>query len=143
MMLTTERHAALVTMAGTDFMWDAAPTCTLARVQVHGLREYMRQAQGGLCAACGMALNEYGEMCHVVSAGPKSRGWVEGNIYLGHSACNEADRQHGAIVPLSSILRSDLILTEWPDATARRVMGEVQRDKTRAMVAEKQALRGL
>lgn len=142
-MLTDDRHAALVTMAGDDMMWDAAPTCTLARVQVHGLREYMRQAQQGMCAACGLALNEYGEMCHIVSAGPKSRGWVAGNIYLGHMACNEADRQYGAIVPLSSLLRADLILTEWPDASDRRRMGEVQRDKARALVAEKQQLRGL
>lgn len=121
-MITSTAHAALVAMAGDDFLWTAyAGTQSYpAGDAFRGLVEILRDAQEGLCVACGEGLaGERTQVCHIVSGGPKGRGYVGGNLYLGHVDCNDIDREvYGTVVPLASLVRSDLILSERPTRAA-------------------------
>jgi len=121
-MITHTDHRSLVALAGDDFLWTAyAGTQSYpAGDAFRGLVAILNTAQDGLCVACGEGLaGERTQVCHIVSGGPKGRGYVGGNLYLGHVDCNDLDREvYGAIVPLDSLVRADLILAERPSRSA-------------------------
>lgn len=113
----TALYAANVAAAGSDYMWDGITgTQSCPRGDAFpGLVAFLAIAQQGICAACG---DEFGSetlnVCHIVSQGPRKRGYVAGNLYLGHRGCNETDITYGAAVPLASLIRADLIPTTYP-----------------------------
>lgn len=111
-------HALNIAMAGDDFAWEAGSKGRPQGGQAALLAWLMAQ-QDGICAACGEG-NESGDVwqvCHIVSGGPNRRGYIAANVYGGHQTCNDADRDvFGAIVPLTSLVRADLVPTTYPTA---------------------------
>ena len=110
--------AVNVTAAGTDYEWTTSPiACSRPRSDaMRGLVAWLAVCQEGMCAACGLPFNgETLNINHIVSQGTKDRGYVAGNIYLGHRVCNETDSEiYGRIVPIASLIRADLIPTDYP-----------------------------
>ncbi len=104
--------------AGTDFEWSTATlACSRPRSDaMRGLVAWLGEQQEGMCVACGEAFGgETLNINHIVSQGTRDRGYVAGNIYLGHRVCNETDSEvYGRIVPLSSLIRADLVPTDYP-----------------------------
>lgn len=96
-MLTVEWIAGLVyMMAGGT--WANAPRSTArpsggtrngGRVRV-GMRLWLHTAQSGLCPTCGNAVHPFigSDMAHIVGSGDNRNGYIAGNIFLAHSACN-------------------------------------------------------
>lgn len=100
-----------------------------------GIVAYLSDAQRGMCPHCAESLTtpvggflRPVDACHVVGSGPQRRGFVVGNIYAGHSACNlDASRRVSTDTPLTAIhngyrltlsladfLAPEVIQTEWP-----------------------------
>lgn len=82
-----------------------------------GYAAILRVAQRGLCAACGDALGADVEIAHVHAGTYCRSGWVGGNLYLAHIACNDFDARiadANGSVPLASLIRADLILMDRP-----------------------------
>ncbi len=106
-----------VTLAGSEFNWTAANGSTIGSRPrsdaMPGLTAWLIACAGGICAACGEALDgtERIEVCHIVRG--RERGYVPGNLYAGHTSCNNIDATvYGAIVPISSLVRADIVPTK-------------------------------
>lgn len=136
-MLTDDRIAELATLAGDDFSWNGVSGCGRLPSSYMGVkgfraivREFLAAAQGYVCPQCGGDLQDGSpvEFCHVVARGPEVKGWVEGNVFAGHAACNASTKpQHddtGRVVSGVAVLtsrhlqRMDVILTAWPSKAA-------------------------
>ena len=110
-------HEQNVTHAGPDFTWmhPDAPT-TRHSGSMRGVRVWLHSRQGGICVSCGESLDngEALEFCHLVACVVKGsgRGVGPGSGYLGHKTCNTADKSFGPVVPLASLMRPDLIVTD-------------------------------
>lgn len=117
--------------AGADYLWnDATVRNSRPRTDAFpGLRAWLTEAQSGICAACGDALSGEVEVCHVVAArDPKkfertgsdidasaSRGYVAGNLYVGHRGCNVYDaKRFGPVVPESGFMCPELVSLSYP-----------------------------
>lgn len=106
-------------MAGEGFSWpdrggNRPPSSYMGRTGFRDiLRDDLRTRQGDICFACGDALNGGGEFCHIVSRGPVRKGWLPGNIAIGHAACNEMQKEAGEVVHISDMVRPDVVPTEW------------------------------
>lgn len=120
-----------VAQAGRDYSWDGA-TVANSRPRSDafpGLRQWLTEAQGGLCPACGDALSGEVEVCHVVAArdaakfartlsdvdSSSNRGYVAGNLYAGHRGCNVWDARHfGPVVPEHGFVLPDSVALTYP-----------------------------
>lgn len=126
-MITEQTIEGFITLAGPDFSWAGVRGCGRPPSSYMG-RKGIRQAlrldliarQGGICFACGEVLDDTAEFCHIVSRGPGIRGWLWGNVAIGHAVCNEAQKQRGPIVHMSDMARPDVVPTEW---TPYRLLG--------------------
>ena len=124
--MTTESVAALVARAGTDYSWPERGCTRPPSVWRSCLKRYLYAVQGGMCFDCGEVADlDSLEFCHVVSRGPvatsdKGRGWVEGNIALGHRVCacgtrgNKAQQIRGPVVLPEHVTRPDIVADSWP-----------------------------
>ena len=143
-MLTTTKHAELITHAGPSLMWENGKLGKTGQPLLgtrprsdtrRGLRAWLYRESQGLCVFHGGPVRwEETECCHIVATGPTQdvngkrirRGWVPGNIAIGCRACNEAHAvRYGAVVPMDAIARPDLIPDVWPGETALRDLGAV------------------
>lgn len=140
-MLTNTDHNLLIVAAGPTFSWPTPSSRPTSDIRA-GLFAWLKDACGNVCAFCG----EEGvtQACHIVSAGGDGRrGYVPGNIAMGCDDCNETDRAAGPIVEYATILRPDLIPTEWPVNSELRKLGidiKVENAKRRE---EKKRKRGM
>lgn len=124
--------------AGADYEWSGVAGCSRPKSDAApGLVAWLRMRQEGLCAACGESLDsldgngraEVLNVNHVHSQGSKQRGYVGGNVYLGHRICNEIDSDvFGKSVPLESLERADLVPTDYPDRATMLAMVPAKRD---------------
>lgn len=130
-MIDSTFHAYLVKWAGTDLMWNNGPLGKFGPLvgarpnsaNRRGLQEFLTESQDGICAFCGE--DGADEMCHIVASGPERRGFVPGNIAMGHYACNRDQvTRYGAIVPMAGIARPDIVPTVWPTPTALQTRGK-------------------
>lgn len=135
-------YAALVSLAGDDFTWSGSYARPASDIR-SGLFAFLADYAGGLCAFCGDDLGEGWQACHIVSGGAGRRGYVPGNLAAGCADCNDADRDQGAIVALSTIMRADLIPTAWPTNTELRTMGQARKAEAEARRQAKRAARGM
>ena len=127
------RVAANLPLAGADFSWTDAVTgkgiggspagynAKYGNAR-NGLRVLVWEAQGGICAACGLgvAITDM-DVAHLVGNGgspSKSRGYVSGNVYGSHPICNADDYMaFGDVVPPASLARPDVVsLAYWTRA---------------------------
>ena len=139
--------------AGTDYSWDGA---TIANSRPRsdafpGLRQWLTEAQSGMCAACGDMLSGEVEVCHVVAArdarkyaasgsdvdASSNRGYSTsgGNLYVGHRGCNVFDaKRFGPVVPAHGFICAELVALTYPSradmlAAARRIDVEAEQDR--------------
>lgn len=124
-MMDKNTHAAYLSMAGGDYMWNLSPRTTdrypasypVAGVKVSGvragLRDMLADMQGGVCFMCGRDLCGTLNLSHVVARGPKVRGFVRGGFNVGtaHAGCNGADLGTAVLVTwnLDELARPDVI----------------------------------
>lgn len=105
-------HTMNIAMAGAEFNWD---NCQIKNgvpsgAEWRGYKAIMLAFQDNRCAACGERFTDSDiiEVCHIVAAQGKwnsKRGYVGGNVYLGHKECNKADAiVFGSIVPIWSLI---------------------------------------
>lgn len=113
-------HSLAVALAGTDYMWNSpdAPS-TLDSAHRRGLTRILAHRQGWVCAACGDDMRgERYDLCHIVASRRTERGVMPGNAYVGHTSCNSDDDKryavNGGVVPLASLVRSDVVQTVHP-----------------------------
>ena len=142
MTFTASTHAALVAMAGASFDWNGSHARPDTDVR-SGLFAFLIDYSGGLCAFCGDDAGSDWQACHIVSGGKGRRGYVPGNLAAGCADCNDADREQGAIVVLSTIMRADLIPTAWPTNTELRAMGKARKAAAEARRQAKREARGM
>jgi hypothetical protein len=132
-------HAMALAMAGESFDWTAPNGATIGSRPrsdaMPGLTAWLIACQGGICAACGEALDgtERIEVCHIVRG--RERGYVPGNLYAGHTSCNDIDSKvYGAIVPLTSLVRADLVPTvPLPGHSTLKGMGSTDARRARRL----------
>lgn len=125
--------SSLIPQCGPSFDWSHAwsnsdrPSGGLrngGRVRV-GMRNWLWEAQGGICPTCGNALPDPDrcDLAHVIGSGSMRKGFVAGNIYLSMPSCNvEVARtvpNGGYVTTLTpgDFARPDLVQTEWPVST--------------------------
>lgn len=77
-----------------------------------GLDRVLMRGQRGTCVQCGERLDETAEFNHIVRRGPKGKGWLAGNIFLGHKACNDLHAHRD--LDIHDLARPDLLVMEWP-----------------------------
>lgn len=132
---TQAQQAANLALAGADFQWTGIGNASRPRSDAFpGLVAWLAMAQNGVCAACGEAFGgEVLNVNHLVSQGKSQRGYVPGNLYLGHRTCNEIDAEtFGAVVPLESLARPDLVPGDYPTrATMLAMAGKDAETKAR------------
>lgn len=121
-MLTQTMINNFAAAAGEDFAWDngIAGWKPAGPVKV-ALREWLVSFQGGVCVFC-EAHDEALELCHIVSRGPKVKGFVAGNVAAGCTSCNARQKEAGPIVHLVDIARPDLIALDWPSVPTLKNM---------------------
>jgi hypothetical protein len=124
-MYTMEQRARFIALAGPGYEWAGVKGCSRPASDVRkALRDDLAARQGGICPQCGDALRGNYEFCHLVARGPKVKGFVEGNIFAGHPACNASTKplydNEGNLLPggiealePSDLARPDLVPTEW------------------------------
>jgi len=142
--------------AGADFSWDGA-TVANSRPRSDafpGLRQWLTEAQSGLCPACGDALSGEVEVCHVVAArdavkyartgsdvdASSNRGYSTrgGNLYVGHRGCNVYDaKRFGPIVPAHGFLMPEIVALTYPSRAdmlraASRIDDAAEQDRRNA-----------
>lgn len=128
MALTQTMLDTFSAMAGPDLSWAGVrgssrpPAKDGVRV---GLRADLLARQGGICPVCGDSGEARGawEFNHAIARGPMVKGFVEGNIFAGHSSCNARTKpiydNEGNLIsgverlPLSHFARPDVIPNEW------------------------------
>lgn len=127
-----------VALAGEGFLWADVSGTSRPPSNVRGsLRDDLWARQGGICAACGEGDNGIPlEFNHVVSRGPKVKGFVRGNIFAGHSSCNARTKplynDEGALISGVEVLdsqylkRMDVVPTEW---TPFPILRQVTKDR--------------
>lgn len=143
--------------AGPDYLWEHAtvPNSRPRSDAFPGLRAWLWDYAGGVCAACGDDLDGEVEVCHIVAArDPKkfakmgcdvdasgNRGYstLGGNLYLGHRGCNVKDGQMGPVVPLASFVAPECIPLTYP-TRSQMVMAMAREDKA-AIQASRDARR--
>lgn len=135
-------HALAVAGAGSDFNWaNERRACARPQGGQSNLLAWLTRAQDGVCAACGETLNDGTalEVCHLVSGGPKRRGYVAGNLYAGHKSCNDDDRElFGYVVPVTSLARPDVVALTRPTTDDLATMVDTNRGD---MLAARRAAR--
>ena len=144
-MLTTSAIQAMVSMSGgeaTRYNWQGVPGCSRFDANRRlgsrrlGATLWLMDAQQGTCPDCGTALDstaplgspERVEFCHIVSRGldastsDEGRGWIPGNLFLGHRRCNRMQQARGPVVMPEHLTRPDLIPSadEWPTTPVLR-----------------------
>lgn len=113
-MFTQDMLDGFVALAGDDFAWAGVKGCHRPASDVRrALRADLIARQGGICFDCGEMLDDTAEFCHIVSRGPARKGWMPGNIGIGHSACNERQKDRSPIVQIADMTRPDVIVTDW------------------------------
>jgi len=120
-MLTDTFIATLADMAGDDFTYPGVTGDSRLPTRYGkagnpriGLRLWLAVEQGGICPACGDALDESAEYFHIVSRGPQVRGFIPGNVIVAHSVCNTRAKDRGPIVWTADLARPDLVPLTWP-----------------------------
>ena len=138
-MLTDAAVAALVALSGGEasrYDWHGVPGCSRFDANKRlgsrraGARIFLRDYQEGLCPDCGLSLDngDLIDFCHIVSRGldakhsDEGKGWVAGNLFLGHRACNKAQQWRGPVVLPEHLTRPDLVAdaSEWPSTPVLR-----------------------
>lgn len=148
-MLTETAIAHLIGLSGgeaTRYNWQGVPGC--ARFDANrrlgskraGARIFLADYQHNTCPDCGVGFDldasdalpmgdpERVEFCHVVSRGldaktsDEGRGWMAGNLFLGHRRCNKLQQARGPVVMPEHLTRPDLIAdaSEWPSTPVLR-----------------------
>lgn len=134
MTTTTPSHvAANVALAAAGW----AGTSNLKSDHVRVLR-LMRHT----CAACGEALDETANVCHIVGA-TGGWGYVDHNVYVGHRSCNDIDREILDGDPfkiLAAMVRPDLIFRTIPSRKEALAWAR-EHDTTEAIKARRLAAR--
>ena len=131
---TIERN---VSLAGPDYLWegeDGKGRFVRPRADLRGaIRFYLWTVAGGACPRCGHGVTyEESQTCHIVSRGPKLRGFVSGNLYAGHPECNERDKAYGPVIPAYMFARPELVALTWPTGAAlKRDYGAAAHDAIR------------
>jgi hypothetical protein len=120
-MLTKADVARLSALAGDDFDYAAVRGSDRPSTSYNGgnprmgLRTYLHAQQGGICVECGKPVAlDVAETAHVVSRGPKVKGFMPGNLMALHPACNTAQKDRGPIVDPDTLARPDLVVMSWP-----------------------------
>lgn len=122
-MLTETMVDNFVALAGPDFAWDGVKGCSRPPSTYRkALRFDLIRRQSGICFACGDMLDESAEFCHIVSRGEKLRGWLPGNIAVGHAACNTRQKNRGPVVRVADMVRPDVVPMEWTSPVVLRNM---------------------
>lgn len=141
MTFTAQHLSTLTAMAGTDYSWPTGGSRPESDVRT-GIMVFLADYAGGTCAFCGDAAPE-SEVCHIVSGGRGRKGWVPGNLAHGCLECNDIDGENGEIIALETILRPDLIPTEWPSTKDLRAMGIAAKNAKREAREIKRVKRGM
>lgn len=132
---------ALLTMAGHDYSWPAGgyrPTSSARS----GLFAFLKDYADSKCAFCGVH-DEHGEACHLVSGGPKRKGYVAGNLAYGCRDCNELDADNGKVIAQETIKFPKLIPTVWPSIPELTAQGELLKLESNMRKENKRAIRGM
>jgi hypothetical protein len=142
-MLTTVAIEAFKSLAGPDYRWTGVGGCSRFDAnrrlgsRREGARIFLRHYQDNTCPDCGQALSteplpfgdpEAVEFCHIVSRGLDARtsdegkGWMYGNLFLGHRRCNRMQQARGPVVMPEHLSRPDLVpdATDWPSTPVLR-----------------------
>lgn len=133
----TAAHTAAQTvaaaLAGSDYRWTHADAPKqLDSKHRRGLTLLLLAAQGNVCAACGDFADGAMELCHLTASRVSGRGIMPGNVYVGHKGCNDDDNKvYGDIVPLSSLVRGDIVPVSFPTRQACHVAAD-EADAVRA-----------
>lgn len=123
--ITASDIARFDMLAGPDRMWDEVTGCHRPPSDVRrALRADIAERQGGVCPVCGNAI-EFGQFNHVVSRGPKVKGFIPGVVFVGCAPCNlrcaylygevtdDGRVVDGGVIPFDGLARPDVIPTEW------------------------------
>lgn len=103
MILENLRMAGGLAVLGKKEAWQGVSSSRppskypVGKVEVKEFRDKVRKhyadQQEGLCVQCGKALDyDLMELCHIVARGPKVLGFVDANLYAGHSGCNSSTK---------------------------------------------------
>lgn len=143
MTYTEATHKTLTLMAGPDHAWEGTGSRPTSDTRA-GLFAFLADYANGICAFCGM-YSDNGEICHVISAGPKRKGFVPANLVWGCMECNDIDGEAGGFsdVSFGSITRADLIPTVWPTTSELTKRGiEIKKARAEAKQIKKE-IRGI
>lgn len=102
------------------------------------LRPYLIARQDGICPMCGLdsSVGELSDLCHIIPALTKpERGYLPGNIFAGHRACNLAmsNNDWSSEFMLSAMFRADVIATDWNGFSRDRVIAIPETEQTRRL----------
>ena len=142
-MLTAQTVSRFVALSGGEasrYSWQGVPGCSRfdANSRLGSRRKgatlFLFRAQQGLCPDCGDALtaDAPGEFCHIVSRGldattsDEGKGWMPGNLFLGHRVCNKRQQARGPVVLPEHLTRPDLVPSpeDWPPTPVLRAMAK-------------------
>lgn len=131
-MLTDTDVATFVALAGPTFSWDVKGSSRPASDVRTALRSDILARQGGICPQCGSEARNP-EFCHIVARGPKVKGFLPGNIFVGCAACNASTKplydDEGILISGVEVLtpamlaRPDLVVFEWTPFPVLRTLG--------------------
>jgi len=137
MTFTENTIANLTDLAGEGYRWDAVRGCSKPTSKAKApLRMWLAAAQGYICPQCGDSMTQDDvsapyvpladvaldavNFCHIVPRGPLHKGWLPGNVFVGHARCNGytlGSVDH--IMTFDMFARPDVVVTdEWPSMTA-------------------------
>ena len=95
-----------------------AGVTSLKSDHMRGIRIMAVEQSNGTCAACGEALaGEAINVCHIVATRGTGNGMAPHNVYVGHLACNDYDREVCEGDPFrvfASLARPDLVISNVP-----------------------------
>lgn len=123
--ITASDIDGFVALAGEGFAWEGVRGSSRPASDVRRkLRDDLWMRQGKVCPVCGNGDNgDALEFNHVVARGPKVKGFLPGNVFTGHGACNARTKplydERGNLISGVEVLtldyftRADLIPTEW------------------------------
>lgn len=144
-MLTQTQYLTIALAAGPDFTWAGGGTARPETEVRAGIMAHLIASARGVCAFCGMVNDGAWEVCHIASGGYGNgrKGWMPGNLAAGCIDCNDVDGDNGPLVAYETIVRPDLIVTEWPTRAELREIGKAEKAKREANRESKRIARGM